>query len=93
MPDESNSRPEQDSYKGYRSTGTIKIDRYTGKFNLTLSNGKNEIEGSGHTYEDAFSDATGKIDSYLKEIDCEIFFRESFVSQSTKANSPYLHLQ
>lgn len=56
----------QESYRGFQSTDTIRIDPVTAMFNVFLSDGVTVIKGEGMTYTEAVNDARDKTDFFLK---------------------------
>ena len=73
MPEQilSNQNTGEESYRGFISTGTIKIDPKTAMFNVFFSDGESIIKGKGITYRDAVIDAIINIDLYLQENDVQ----------------------
>lgn len=68
---QSNQETDEESYKGFQSTGTIKIDPSTAMFNVFFSDGESIIRGEGISYKDALIDAIINIDLYLEENNVE----------------------
>lgn len=66
-PNLDNLDTDEESYRGFISTGTIKIDPETAMFNVFFSDGESIIKGKGITYNDAMVDAINNIDLYLQE--------------------------